>query len=157
MPIIKLHTEIKSEASICFNLSLSVDLHTLSTTQTKEKAIAGKTTGIMLLNEYVTWEATHFGVRQTLTSKITQLTQNIHFRDEQQKGAFKYFVHDHNFETINGMVLMTDTLNFSSPFGFIGTVVDKLLLTKYLKAFLIERNALIKSCAESEQWKQFLH
>lgn len=156
MPVIKLQTNIKSDVSICFNLSLSVDMHTLSTARTNEKAIAGKTTGIMQLNEYVTWEATHFGVTQTLTSKITQLTQNLHFRDEQQKGAFKHFVHDHNFETINGMVIMTDTLNFSSPFGFIVTVVDKIILTKYLKTFLIERNALIKTCAESEQWKQFL-
>ncbi|MFX8875810.1 hypothetical protein ABTM97_19785, partial [Acinetobacter baumannii] len=76
----------------CFDLARSIDLHQISTAETNEKAIAGKTNGLINLNETVTWEATHFGIRQKLTSKITKFDRPYHFRDEQVKGAFKCFI-----------------------------------------------------------------
>ena len=71
MPVIELKTFIKCSIKICFDLSRSIDLHQLSTTQTNEKAIAGKTSGLINLDEFVTWQATHFRIKQKLTSKIT--------------------------------------------------------------------------------------
>ena len=98
MPTIDLKTEIKAKIEICFDLSCSIDLHTLSTSKTNEKAIDGRTSGLIVLDDFITWEATHFGVRQQLTSKITQFEKPFHFRDEQVKGAFKSMVHNHYFE-----------------------------------------------------------
>ena len=74
MPTIDLKTEIKAKIEICFDLSCSIDLHTLSTSKTNEKAIDGRTSGLIVLDDFITWEATHFVVRQQLTSKITQLS-----------------------------------------------------------------------------------
>ena len=71
MPKIEIHTEINSSIEICFDLSRSIDFHLISTSKTKEKAIAGRTSGLVQLNDTVTWEATHFGVRQKLTSLIS--------------------------------------------------------------------------------------
>jgi hypothetical protein len=51
---------------------------------------------------------------------------------------------------------MTDKFLFESPFGILGDIFNKLILTKYLKAFLIERNQIIKDFAESDKWKQLL-
>jgi ligand-binding SRPBCC domain-containing protein len=67
------------------------------------------------MGETVTWEATHFGVRQKLTSRITGFVRPIFFRDEQVKGAFKYIRHDHRFEQVGDKVIMTDTFDFGSP------------------------------------------
>src|SRR4051812_8605076 len=120
MPTIQLETIIKSEIKICFDLSRSIDLHQISTSKTNEKAISGITTGLVKQNDFVTWEATHFGIRQQLTSKISKVEPYTHFRDEQLKGAFKYFIHDHYFKAENGVVIMTDNFEFSSPYGFIG-------------------------------------
>lgn len=110
MPVIRLHTPIKAPAEIVFNLSRSVDLHTLSTAQTNEKAIAGRTSGLMEHGETVTWEATHFGIRQKLSSKITEYHFPYHFTDEMIAGIFKSFKHEHIFEydTQSGLTLMTD-------------------------------------------------
>jgi putative ubiquitin-RnfH superfamily antitoxin RatB of RatAB toxin-antitoxin module len=85
MPIIQLETKINSSLEICFDLSTSIDLHKLSTAHTNEEAIAGVTSGLIGLNDSVTWRAKHFGIYQTLTTKITAHNRPHYFRDEQTK------------------------------------------------------------------------
>ena len=98
MPIIRLETYIKAPIERVFDLSRSIDLHKISTAQTKEEAIAGVTSGLIDLEEWVTWKAKHLGVTQKLTSKITAFEAPHYFADEQVKGAFKSFKHEHYFE-----------------------------------------------------------
>lgn len=157
MPVIELTTTIKSNIEACFDLARSIDLHQISTARTNEKAISGRTSGLINLNESVTWEATHFGIRQKLTSKITAFKRPFHFRDEQVSGAFKFIVHDHYFEQQDGDVTMKDVFSFQSPFGIFGQVFDRLVLTKYLTRFLVERNNLIREYAETKKWKTVLN
>lgn len=156
MPIIKLTTEINSTIEICFDLSRSIDLHKISTEKTNEEAIDGITSGLISLNEIVTWQATHFGIRQKLTSKITGYNRPIYFRDEQIKGIFKSIYHEHIFEQKAEKVIMTDIFIFESPFGFFGQILNQLILKKYLHKFLIKRNNIIKEYAESDKWKLIL-
>jgi len=155
MAVITLETIIHADIEVCFDLSRSIDLHCVSTAGTNEKAIAGCTSGLINLNETVTWEATHFGLRQQLTSVISAYERPFYFRDEQVKGAFKYIIHDHLFEMQNGAVLMKDIFSYAAPFGWIGTIAEKTLLTPHLKKFLIERNNIIKEYAEGNRWKEF--
>jgi ligand-binding SRPBCC domain-containing protein len=157
MPTIYLETIIKADIKICFDLSRSIDLHQISTAKTKERAIDGVTAGLVNTGDFVTWEAIHFGIKQQLSSKISQVEPYIHFRDEQLKGAFKYFIHDHYFKEENGVVTMIDNFEFSSPYGIIGKIFDKLVLTNYMKSFLIERNQVIKEFAETDKWKKVLN
>lgn len=156
MPILRLETIINAEIEICFDLSRSIDLHKISTAQTNEKAIAGRVTGLINLNEFVTWEATHFGITQKLSSQITAYQRPQHFRDEQIKGAFKYIIHDHYFESQNGKTIMTDIFDFEAPFGFIGKIVSKSILSKHLQQLLEKRNITIKEFAESDKWKSVI-
>lgn len=137
MPKIELNTFIRSNVETCFDLARSIDLHILTTSKTNEKAIDGRTKGFIEANEFVTWEATHFGVRQKLTSKITAFERPFHFRDEMLKGIFKSIKHDHYFEQKNDGVLMKDVFVYEAPFGFVGRIVEQLILTNYLKKFLI--------------------
>lgn len=156
MPIIELETYIDADIEICFDLSRSIKLHSISTAETSEKAIDGKIDGLIELNETVTWQGTHFGVRQKLTSKITAFERPFHFRDEQQKGIFKFIKHDHHFEENNGRILMKDIFVYEAPFGFLGKIVEKIILTNYLKKFLTKRNQIIKEYAESDLHKSLL-
>lgn len=156
MPQIELETIINASIEICFDLSRSIDLHKISTAATKEKAIDGITSGLINLNEFVTWQAIHFGISQQLTSKITQYNRPFHFRDEQQKGPFKYLIHDHCFETIDNAIIMKDIFKFQSPFGYAGKLIDKLILFTYLKKLLLKRNDIIKEYAETQKWKSLL-
>jgi len=156
MPRIEIVTEIAAPIEICFDLSRSIDLHQISTSKTNEKAIKGVTSGLISLNETVTWEATHFGFKQQLTSKITAYNRPYSFVDEQIKGAFKSIFHQHEFEEIDGKTIMKDTFKFNSPYGILGRIFNFLILTNYLKNFLIERNEVIKNYAETAKWKSVL-
>jgi len=157
MPLIYLETKINSTIEICFDLSRSIDLHQISTAISEEQAIEGKTSGLINYGETVTWQAIHFGIKQKLTSKITQFQSPFYFRDEQVKGAFKYFIHDHNFEQSSNGVIMRDRFEFRSPYGFAGKLFDKIILTNYMAKLLTERNGIIKDYAETEKWKHILN
>lgn len=154
MPRIRLETEINAPRNIVFDLSRSIDLHKISTKQTNEEAIAGVTSGLIGENQTVTWRAKHFGVYQTLTSKITEFKMPDYFVDEMEKGIFKRFKHKHIFEESKGKTLMIDIFNYESPLGVLGKIADILFLEKYMKALLEIRNETIKEFAESDKWKK---
>src|SRR5580692_3765390 len=144
MPTINLTTHISAPIERCFLLSLSVDLHTISTKKTNERAIAGVTSGLMKLNDTVTWRAKHFGIYQNLTSKITKYEYPTCFVDEQVKGAFKKIYHEHLFQLTEAGTIMTDIFEFEAPFGILGELASKLFLTNYMGRFLEIRNNTIK-------------
>ncbi|MEL0650899.1 SRPBCC family protein [Algibacter sp. TI.3.09] len=156
MPKIKLQTKIKATRNIVFDLSRSIDLHKISTEHTNEEAIAGKTSGLIGMDESVTWRAKHFGIYQNLTSKITEYNRPKNFTDQMVKGAFKEFKHEHHFEELNDETLMTDLFYYKSPFGMLGKIADKLFLKKYMIELLTERNRIVKQFAESERWKEII-
>ncbi len=156
MPTIELTTTIHAPIDRCFDLARSIDLHKASTKETKEQAIAGVTSGLIGKDEMVQWKATHFGITQTLTSRITQFQRPYHFRDEMTQGAFKMIKHDHLFEEARDTTIMRDEFIFESPGGIFGVIANKLILEKYLRSLLVKRNEVIKNVAESEQWKSFL-
>jgi ATP-dependent protease ClpP protease subunit len=95
MPLIEITTEINAPIEICFDLARSIALPVISTAKTNERAISGRTTGLIHLHEFVTWGAMDFGIKQKLTSKITAYNHPIYFKHEQGKGAFKFFHHHH--------------------------------------------------------------
>jgi len=148
MAQIKLSTTINAPIEHCFDLARSIDLHIVSTKQTGEKATAGRTTGLIALGETVTWRARHLGIRQTLTSKITEFDYPNHFTDEMVKGAFKSFKHGHYFIRDGEQTIMKDVFTFESPFGLLGELVNYLFLNRYMNRLLEKRNEVIKEAAE---------
>ncbi len=156
MPIIEIEFEIKAPIERVFDLARGIDLHEETMSKTNEKAIDGVTKGLINLGETVTWQATHFGIRQKLTSKITAYNRPFHFRDVMVKGAFKRFTHDHFFERKGENVLMKDIFDYDSPLWILGKIADALFLRNYMKNLLTERNLLIKKIAENEDWRKFL-
>ena len=156
MPAIEIEVEINAPIERVFDLARCIDLHEETMSKTCEKAIGGVTRGLINLGETVIWQATHFGIRQKLTSKITAFERPFHFRDIMLKGAFKRFTHDHFFTQIGEKVLMKDVFDFDSPLWILGKIADALVLRNYMKNLLTERNLLIKRTAESADWRRFL-
>lgn len=157
MPIIKIELTVIAPVERVFDLARCIDLHEATMTKHDEKAIGGVTKGLINLGETVTWEATHFGFRQNLTSKITEFERPRHFRDSMVTGAFKRFDHDHFFEQRGGETLMKDVFDYDSPLGVLGKIADALFLEKYMREMLTERNQMIKTIAESDDWRKFLN
>jgi len=156
MPIINLKIEINAPRWLVFDLSRSIDLHKISTEQTNEEAIAGVTSGLIGMDEWVTWRARHFGIYQTLTSRITAFEKPSYFVDEMEKGIFQYFKHEHIFQEIGEQTRMNDVFDYGSPLGILGKVADKLFLEQYMRRLLEKRNKTIKAFAESKEWKRIL-
>ncbi len=148
MPFIRLETLIRAPAELCFDLARDIDVHVASTDGTGERAIAGTTSGLIDLGETVTWEATHFFVRQRLTSKITAFERPRMFVDEMQRGAFERWRHTHLFEEKDGATLMIDEVDYASPLGPLGRLVDALVLGRYMTRLLAGRNEHIRQLAE---------
>jgi ligand-binding SRPBCC domain-containing protein len=153
---IYLETTIHAPVERCFDLSRSIDFHQLSTNGSNEKAVAGRLKGLIQQGESVTWQATHFYVRQLLTTKIVSMEKPIRFYDVMQQGAFKSMEHEHLFRHHNGTTTMVDTFIYEAPYGLFGQVFDMLLLRRYMTRLLTERNMAIQKAAESEEWKKFV-
>lgn len=157
MPILQITTIINASIERVFDLSRSIDLHKISTASTNEEAVAGITSGLINLNETITWQAVHLFKKRTMMVKITAMDPPIYFKDEMLKGDFKLFQHQHKFKKITeGITEMTDILKFESPFGLLGKLVDLAFMKHYLRHFLTLRNATIKQFAEGEDWKKLL-
>ncbi len=156
MKVIHLQTHIAAAREICFDLSRSVEVHLTSTAHTGERAIAGRTTGLCLAGDKITWRAKHLGVVQHLTVQITQMEYPSHFQDRMVKGAFKYFTHDHYFEQESSGTLMRDVFAFAAPLGVLGILAENLFLERYMRKLLLRRNEVIKQFAESGNWQDVL-
>lgn len=144
MPRVEVTVDIAAPIDRCFDLARSVDIHIRSTAFTKERAVAGVTSGLMGLGDEVTGEARHLGVRQRLTARITAYDRPSHFRDSQVHGAFKRFDHDHYFESLpDGRTRMRDVFDYTPPLGPLGELAAALFLPRYMRQFLLRRNRTI--------------
>lgn len=157
MPRILIEISVRAPRDVVFDLSRSIDLHRESQRNHREKAVAGRTSGLIHLGEEVTWEAVHFGVKQRLTSRITALHRPEHFRDSMVDGAFARFDHDHFFlPHLPGETLMREVFDFTSPLSFLGILADRLFLTRYMRQLLEDRGRIIKRVAESGDYQRFI-
>lgn len=148
MTTIHLITKIKASKKTVFDLSRNIDVHQQSASFTKEKAIAGITSGLINLNETVTWRGKHFGFYLIHKSRMSAMNFYDYFVDEMEEGKFKSFKHEHFFEEKNGITTMTDRMQYETPFGLLGKIFDSLFLEKHLHAFLIARNTVLKELSE---------
>jgi ligand-binding SRPBCC domain-containing protein len=148
MPILRSELIIYAPREVCFDLTRSINIHEKSTAQTKERAVGGVTQGLIKLNQTVTWEAVHFGLKQKLTVKISEMAYPYYFVDEMVSGAFKRFRHVHEFVIVDGGTLMIDIFDYTSPLGVLGRLADLLFLKAYMSRFLEKRNLYIKQVAE---------
>lgn len=148
MTTIKLETEINAPIQTVFDLNRNIDMHKLSTSKSKETAIAGVTSGLINEGETVTWRGKHFGIYLTHKSLISQMEFPHSFIDEMVEGKFKSFKHQHVFYEKEGKTIMEDQIEYETPFGIFGSVFDTLILKNHLTTFIKERNEFIKRTAE---------
>src|SRR5437867_11460814 len=141
MSMIIIETRIVAPIELCFDLARDVEAHVRTSSSTDERAVAGKTSGLLDLGDTVTFEAVHFGIKQRLTSKIVELDRPRRFVDEMVKGAFASLRHVHEFFIEGNDTLMRDTLTWRSPLGFLGTIADKVLVEKHMWTFMIKKQA----------------
>lgn len=148
MPEILIETQIHAPAERCFDLMRDIWIHTETTMETDESAVAGVTEGMIGPGQTVTFEGRHFGFKQRLTVRVTEFERPTLFVDEMTEGNFRSFKHIHEFVTVRSGTLMRDRLIWTSPFGIVGRIVDELLLKRHLRDLVSKRNLRLKQLAE---------
>lgn len=141
-------TPIAASPEAACALSLSVDAHLASMAASRERAVGEITTGSLRLGEEVTWRARHFALPFTMTSRITELDAPHWFVDEQVRGPFARFRHEHRFEAVGDGTRMVDRIVFDAPFGPLGRLVERLVLGRYLHRLIVVRNAHLRAVLE---------
>lgn len=148
MPTLIVKTRLAAPPALCFDLARDIGLHCRTAAHSGERAVAGVTTGLIGYGESVTFEGVHFGVKQRFTARVTNFEPPHRFIDEMTQGAFKTMRHIHWFEACGENTTMTDTLIWTSPFGLVGVLADKILIERHMRKFLLERNANLQRAAE---------
>jgi ligand-binding SRPBCC domain-containing protein len=116
---------------------------------TRERVITSIASDLLGPGAVVTWEATHFGARIRLMSKITQFDAPRSFEDEQIAGPFESFWHRHEFSANNGVTVMTDLVRYRAPYRLAGRLAERVFLDRYLRLLLERRAAYLRTLAES--------
>ena len=150
MPTIELETLIRAVPEVCFDLVRDIRVHTQTAAQTHERAGDGAADAKIGLGQTVTFEGKHFGFTQRLTVRVIEFDRPHRFVDAMIDGRFRSFVHVHQFDLVEAGTLMRDTLIWESPFGFIGRIVDAILLRSHLTKLVTGRNLRLKQIAEGE-------
>ncbi|MGR6743041.1 SRPBCC family protein [Microbacterium sp. F1-18] len=130
-------TRAAVSAEALFDASRDIGAHVASMRGTGERAIDGVTSGLIGLDETVTWRAWHFGIPFRMTSRVTALDRPLRFVDEQVSGPFRVFRHEHLYVERDGMTIMTDRVNLASP--VLGRIAERLVLVPYLRRLLTRR------------------
>ncbi len=143
-------TRIEAPIERCFDLARSIEAHNESAAFSDERAIVpGRTSGLMEVGDLVTFEATHFGMRQRVTARITEMVRPNLFVDELVESAFHSLRHIHDFREIGGVTIMTDALEWRSPFGPLGVIADALVIKRHMRSFLERKQGNLKRMAEA--------
>jgi ligand-binding SRPBCC domain-containing protein len=155
-------TLIRAPVARCFDLARSVEVHLVGNTHSGETVLAssGVTSGLIGKGQRVTWRAKHLGVWQYLTSEITALEPPAYFQDTMVRGAFRSMKHDHFFRRVSlgetEVTEMKDVFSFAAPLPILGRLAEIVLLRRYMRNLLNERNLVLKRIAESSEWQKYL-
>ena len=142
VPTLEVVTRIAAQPAEVFDLSLDVGAHTASMSGSGERIVGGVRTGHMKLGDTVTWSARHFGIPWRMTSRISAYERPVRFVDEQVRGPFRHWHHEHSFtwDAASGTTQMRDVISFAAPFGVIGRVAERLVLRRYMERLVASRN-----------------
>ena len=92
-----------------------------------------------------------FGIKTTWVTEITQVRDMSYFVDEQRIGPYSIWHHQHFIEPIEGGVLMRDIVTYQPPFGFLGAIMNRLVIqTKLKEIFAYRTEALEKRYGKFE-------
>lgn len=85
------------------------------------------------------------GIKTTWVTEITQVKDKEYFVDEQRVGPYTIWHHQHFVEAIKGGVLMKDIVSYKPPFGFLGSIANRLMIKRKLQEIFEYRTIAIEA------------
>jgi len=74
-----------------------------------------------------------FGISLYWMTEIVHVKEMEYFIDEQRKGPYKLWHHQHHFKAVEGGVEMTDIVHYKNPVGWFGQLANSLFVKKKLR------------------------
>ncbi|HEX3934637.1 MAG TPA: SRPBCC family protein [Puia sp.] len=78
-------------------------------------------------------------------TEITQVEEGHYFVDEQRRGPYSLWHHQHHFRKIEGGVEMTDLVHYMVPFGPLGDLVNAFFVRRRLEDIFLYRRQVVES------------
>lgn len=72
-------------------------------------------------------------------TEITHVQAPHYFVDEQRRGPYSFWQHQHHFKAIAGGVEMTDIVHYTNPLGFLGNLANGIFVRNKLKQIFWHR------------------
>ena len=91
------------------------------------------------------------GIKLNWVTEITQISTGKFFIDEQRRGPYRIWHHEHHFKRVEGGVEMRDILYYAVPFGFIGKLANLIFVRNKVKQIFSFRE---KRISELFPWQK---
>lgn len=140
-----------------FDLSRSINLHRITAAHTNGVLVPGTISGLIDINESVTWQAKHLFSIWRFTAKITTMERPVMFTAEMTEGDFASFKHEHYFKPVQNGTLMIDEVAYEMSYGQVEDHLPVSTSTVTSKKLLAKTNQGIRDHAESQKWKLIIN
>ncbi len=85
------------------------------------------------------------GMKLNWVTEITQMREKEYFIDEQRRGPYSTWHHEHHFRKVEGGVEMHDILYYKVPLGVLGRIADIVFVNKKVREiFKFREKQIIK-------------
>lgn len=90
------------------------------------------------------------GIPGKWVAELVEVAPPIRFVDFAKKSPFKYWRHTHEFVATDeeGITLLRDTVTYEIPFGALGALVNRLLISRDIDAMFKHRHKVTKDAME---------
>ena len=86
-------------------------------------------------------------------TEITHVDELHSFIDEQRKGPYKLWRHQHHFKEVPEGIEMTDEVNYAIPFGFIGRLANDVFVESRVNAIFDYRFKALEELFKDDKTK----
>lgn len=83
-------------------------------------------------------------LRTRWLTEITQVEEGHYFVDEQRRGPYSLWHHQHHFRHIEGGVEMTDLVHYLVPFGVFGDLANAIFVRHRLEEIFLYRRQQVE-------------
>lgn len=90
------------------------------------------------------------GLKLRWTTEITNVKDNEYFIDEQRFGPYVLWHHKHFFEPTENGTKMTDLVHYALPLGFLGRIMNTLVVKNKLKEIFDYREVKVNEIFNSK-------
>ncbi len=83
------------------------------------------------------------GIQMDWCTEITHVIDKKYFVDEQRFGPYAMWHHQHHFKAVEGGIEMTDIVNYAVPLGFLGRMMNSIMISNEIEKIFTYREKKI--------------